>query len=515
MVYVVAISPFRPWPDLVSKIPDDASYYFQIGRNYADGKGLTFDGRNPTNGFQPLWQMLIVIMQQSLPFRQQPEQFVRAVLVLQGIILTAALVVFNRTLRLLGNPLLRGLGILLFLTAVYLIMRDGMESALLVALAVMVVYFQARNGQLDRWSRRRCLGFGILLGGVLLARLDSIFWIGGLFAVLVLMTGNGEERLKGIRFRKASWIGFACAAVVIPYLMANYLAFGHLMPISGALKTSFPKMGYYVSEFTLLPDTRLLLALSLILSVACLLWELGPWPRGQDGPLRGPVCAIALGVLLHVGYAVLFMKWAVFSWHFVLERFAVCLLLPYLCAKIALFISPVVQRWAIGAMVTVLACAVPLVVLQRDWHSDLSRSWKMTSYQASQWVKTNLPANAVIAMKDAGNMGFYSDRPVVNLDGLVNSFAYQDALKDGRFREFLRNSGVNYFVQHAIWDDPAANNGDYVAYTVRSYSHLYDRPGGDLQLKRSDEVYRSPTYYDGPHKTELVIWKIPPEDLAD
>jgi hypothetical protein len=117
-------------------------------------------------------------------------------------------------------------------------------------------------------------------------------------------------------------------------------------------------------------------------------------------------------------------------------------------------------------------------------------------------------------MKDAGNMGFYSDRPVVNLDGLVNSFAYQDALRDGRFREFLRKSGVSYLVQHAVWDDPDVNNGEYVAYTFRSYSHLYDRPGGDLQLKRSEEVYRSPFYYDGPHKTALVIWRIPPGDLG-
>ena len=48
-----------------------------------------------------------------------------------------------------------------------------------------------------------------------------------------------------------------------------------------------------------------------------------------------------------------------------------------------------------------------------DWRSDPSHSWQVASYQAAKWVKANLPADAVIAMKDAGNMGFYSDRPVV------------------------------------------------------------------------------------------------------
>jgi hypothetical protein len=112
-------------------------------------------------------------------------------------------------------------------------------------------------------------------------------------------------------------------------------------------------------------------------------------------------------------------------------------------------------------------------------------------------------------------MGFYSDRPVVNLDGLVNSFEYQDSLKEGRFREFLRHSGVSYYAQHAFWDNPDVNSGDYVSYTFRAFSHLYDRTGGELRLKRSEEVYRSPSYYDGPYKTVLVIWKIAPGDLDE
>jgi hypothetical protein len=515
-VVYVFVSPFlRSNLQLVDQIPDDAAYYFQIGRNYADGWGLTFDGRNPTNGFQPLWQALIAVMQLSLPFRHQPEHFVRAVLVFEAMLLTAALVVFARTLRFLDSSLLRWLGMMLFLTTVLLSIRCGMESSLLVLLAAIALYLQARNGELERWSGWRCAGFGIVLSGILLARLDSIFWIAGLFPVLVLMTENGEDGRLGVRLRKAFWIGLVCAAVLIPYVAGNYLTYHHLMPISGALKTSFPAVGYYASDFVLSPHSWALLLLSVILSAACLLWELGPWPHGRAGPLRGPACAMAVGVLLHAGWAVLFMKWAVFSWHFVLEGFAVCLLLPYLCSRMAVFVSPALQRWAVAATITVLACAAPVVVLH-DWRSDTSQSWQVTSYRAAKWVKTNLPADAVIAMKDAGIMGFYSDRQVVNLDGLVNSFEYQESLKEGRFREFLRHSGVSYFAQHAFWDDPDVNSGEYVSYTFRAFSHLYDRTGGELRLKRSEEVYRSPSYYyDGLHKTVLVIWKIAPGDLDD
>jgi len=155
VIYVLAVSPFRPWSQIVSTTPDDAAYYFKIGLNYADGLGWTFDGRNPTNGFQPLWQALIAGMQQILPFQQQPEQFVRAVLVFQGLLLTAALVVFDRTLRLLDNSLLRRLGTVLFLAIVFLMIRNGMESALLVLLAAMAVNLHARGEDLEG-----CVGSG-------------------------------------------------------------------------------------------------------------------------------------------------------------------------------------------------------------------------------------------------------------------------------------------------------------------------------------------------------------------
>jgi hypothetical protein len=74
----------------------------------------------------------------------------------------------------------------------------------------------------------------------------------------------------------------------------------------------------------------------------------------------------------------------------------------------------------------------------------------------------------------------------------------------------------------AFWDDPDVNSlnnpdvnsGEYVSYTFRAFSRLYDRTGGELRLKRSEEVYRSPSYA-GPHKTVLVIWEIAPGDLDE
>jgi len=37
---------------------DDAFYYFKVAQNITEGKGITFDGVNPTNGFHPLWMLI-------------------------------------------------------------------------------------------------------------------------------------------------------------------------------------------------------------------------------------------------------------------------------------------------------------------------------------------------------------------------------------------------------------------------------------------------------------------------
>ena len=40
--------------------PDDAFYYLRIAQNLVGGRGLTFDGAAPTNGFQPLYLLMVV-----------------------------------------------------------------------------------------------------------------------------------------------------------------------------------------------------------------------------------------------------------------------------------------------------------------------------------------------------------------------------------------------------------------------------------------------------------------------
>lgn len=41
-------------------VRDDAYYYFKVAQNISEGRGSTFDGINPTNGYHPLWMLVCV-----------------------------------------------------------------------------------------------------------------------------------------------------------------------------------------------------------------------------------------------------------------------------------------------------------------------------------------------------------------------------------------------------------------------------------------------------------------------
>src|SRR2546427_260168 len=61
MVALLLMFTFAPVRDvLIRFVQDDAFYYFEVARRLGSGQGSTFDGINPTNGYHPLWQLLLV-----------------------------------------------------------------------------------------------------------------------------------------------------------------------------------------------------------------------------------------------------------------------------------------------------------------------------------------------------------------------------------------------------------------------------------------------------------------------
>ena len=491
---------------LLIAVPDDAAYYFKIAGNAAGGRGLTFDGINRTNGFQPLWLYILTAL--FAVCHGAPETMCRIVLVLQVILLAGAAALLHSLVARFFSRRTVLLCLALFAFFVFIPSANGMESAILVLSLAAVLYFGASAGVFVRRDARREPVFGLLLGLLVLARLDMIFvpLVVLVFACARAIAARGERRLH---IARAAGVFGGFAVVVAPYLIYNRVSFGAVMPISGALKSSFPAVtlsGYALSTLGVRAWLGLLMALGY------LIWSLvrlrAP-ARGREalGLFRTAMSVMAIAILLHFLHSVLFMKWAVFHWHYV----------PYVFFGAVSVCEPAERMLQGGGSKrgdflyrSILTAVIVLGSLAT--FKNLSRppemDWRSAAYDAGLWARENTAKEAVFAMKDAGNFGYFSERRVINLDGVVNNREYQAALRERSLRGYLVIKGVRYIVQHAFWDRPDILSGAYDSYTVGLWSHLYECGSDSLVLRRADETYRSRLYFDGPYETVLIIWRM-------
>ena len=68
----------------------------------------------------------------------------------------------------------------------------------------------------------------------------------------------------------------------------------------------------------------------------------------------------------------------------------------------------------------------------------------------AEWVGENTPPDAVLAAWNAGELAFFGTRPVVNLDGLINSYDYYREVLRGEkgTEQYLEEQGVSHVVDY-------------------------------------------------------------------
>jgi hypothetical protein len=96
----------------------------------------------------------------------------------------------------------------------------------------------------------------------------------------------------------------------------------------------------------------------------------------------------------------------------------------------------------------------------------------------------------------------------VNLDGVINSYGFQQALSEGRLGEFLAISRVTHLADYEV-PVPVP-----LLHRIRLRSALFGGPMSELQAGPDAEVYRSDPYQDhlgklyGRGPISFVIWDL-------
>ena len=97
-----------------------------------------------------------------------------------------------------------------------------------------------------------------------------------------------------------------------------------------------------------------------------------------------------------------------------------------------------------------VALAVALVCVW--WLSATPNNLASTRYEAGRWIDGNLEPDAIVGSFNAGQLGFFSNRSVVNLDGLINHVTYfEDVLQSespDALLAYLDRVGVDYIADY-------------------------------------------------------------------
>jgi hypothetical protein len=224
----------------------------------------------------------------------------------------------------LFSPRVALVSVVLFIILVAMPSVNGMESALLVLL-LLALFGYGLHISRARLSRYCALWFGAIAGFVVLARLDMAFIPLALLGCCWHYIRDRNTRAMAMAAIVFAVIG--CCVVVFPYLLFNYTRFGSVMPISGALKSSFPSLAFTPGTLGAIGIRHYACAM---LAIGWLIWRSvrsgSPLPIAGDDYYTVSTTVFAWAVILHFLNTVLFMRWGVFAWYFVPYRlFAVLL----------------------------------------------------------------------------------------------------------------------------------------------------------------------------------------------
>jgi len=437
------------WPDAVLGLTfDDAFYYFEIGLRLARGQGSTFDGLHATNGYHPLWILPCAVAHLLAP---PGDGVVRGLLILQVLLAlggTAWALSGLRWSRAVAGASVLAAAVLVAWFAVPMVTRthvNGLESAVVVAVHGGILALTLRHGAcLHTWSAARRWLLGGLLGLALLARTD-----GALLTPLILLwtlpaawSDRGSDGLL-----RLVPVGLPPAAVLGAFLVLNQVWFGAPMQVSGTLKRVSP--GVTGSA----------------LIAGCLLAALGLAWLVRSGRLDGArhlshvlrdTGFHACFVLVTLGYYTGLQTFAR-QWYFAPAVLWGTLLLVAgaldLAAKAradAPDTSPVRALLPVGGILV-----VPLLVGAglTGWQlaAPETLAVRKADRAAARWLDAHLPPGTRVGSWDAGLIGYHTDQPVVNLDGVVNDVDWLHALRTGRAGERLADEDVGWIVNHSLY----------------------------------------------------------------
>jgi hypothetical protein len=468
---------------------DDAFYYIVLAQHLVRTGKSTFDGIALTNGYHPLWMLLLAA---------QYKLFGDSLLLTRGLEYLLGIGTLFATLRVVRLP-----GVVLnviFSVGLYLLLSrfafNGMETTLFAFCFAAFTWYDQRSRDA---ATPTGIGLGLLAAASIAARIDAAVF---LLPQLLLSDTSRARRLV------------ACATLLLcglAYAALNHHIFGVTMPISGEIKS----LGGVQLNHRLLhvlatpsqPVTSLFyLALALLVMTPFAI------ARTSDATLRSVQYASLIGFALYLVRLLVFSSWRIWIWYDypVLLGYIGCAPALLLLAQTQLqrvFTQP--QRRLATATIAVAAVALSARSLLKPVPPQPLGYYALNHLLIARYA--TVLNGAPIAMGDrAGNFAYQYSGGVDQLEGLMNDRAYFLTLRThGDINALLCQRRIGFVASY----EP--DLGDYTTHpvaTIRPALSQFLAP--TINVTRADEIghVSDPAQFNqqtfGDPNVYLYLWKL-------
>ena len=470
---------------IYSEYNDDFFYYAQIARNLAQHGISSFDGIHLTNGYHPLWLLLLTLLF-KLTTGRGFYVGVQLVMLLMGL-LTYWLAA--QTLRYFTRDAWSIAVCAAALGSATFIFRTGMEVTIAIPALFAVLWY--RLNPAFAWTQRQALLYGLLGSLAVLSRIDSLLFLFLLFA--------GDLFAFGWRkvIAQLPWLVLGMAPLVV-YVASNVLIFHTLGPVSAMAKelrlhhypslTLFQRVAVAHRDKYILLDCGLLAELLAVTLLLLLPRLLPSSPNGRD-PLAGSgssratltvLWAIVVFPLLYCLVEIILSDWPLFFWY--LYPVVLVFFVTIVCILCLLEQAPAYHRYALAAGTAILFL-VAGAYTAGNLHKPIRPMEDLAVLDPAIVTFMEQHPGTYAVGNRAGLIGYLSTRPVVQLEGLVMDRAFLANIdSQAKLHDVLHRYGVRYYI---------AGYGDVHATPDNCYQVLEPAVSGD-DAKRMRGTFCNP-----------------------
>ncbi|MBB6144078.1 hypothetical protein HNQ77_002030 [Silvibacterium bohemicum] len=457
-IYVAIVSTvalffrFRFGGDFLAFYEDDFFYYLKVAQNIAAHGVSTFDGIHLTNGYHPLWMVVMVGA-----FKIAPSG---GFYLLQAISVLSVLCVYwfsYLCLRMEQDWIKSLSGAVLLATFSVVLASTGMEVILTLPLVLLWIWYRLRPE--FQWTNAQVVVWALLGSLVVLSRLDAAF----LILLVFVLDGLGQRFTlrqwveRGGIYTLGSWL-------VVVYLALNIWIFHSATPVSGKAKQlrwhHWPSLSSIKSFFFPLTE-RIHIELSVPGTIAaiCVLMLLVVPALGNRSPKRFLFFGLTAFPFFYIFLLSCLTDWpnGGWSWYdyiFVFPIFSFMFLFRWPGKRVFAALAV--------AMVLLLNTAIAAKLLtQVPEPGGVAKQGSYGVYATGKWLaefSQSHPGNYAIGDR-AGAPGYLMHEPVMQLEGLMMDAQYLKVLRTQRdLNQVLRDYDIRYYVS----TNAKLDNGCYV-----------------------------------------------------